>query len=563
MPPSLERQCNAPAASVHRDTLVDALQDLVLLVQRDGILLAHLGGCGVEWLRPSQSCYGKSLDVIWPNALADLTKQLIRRAIATRGTLEAELQDGERRCELQVTAQAPNRAICSIRASSVVTADDSSWVSEPAARPTLERRGFLRRLKHSISLAAVSEGPLSLAVIQVDGVVDISQALDSKVSEQVMSAATQRLTAVGSTATEPEPAWYMGQFAEHLLVLVLETADRDLVETFITRVCDSLRESITVGDAEFHLTTHAGVAIFGRDATSAKLLLEHARAAAAEARRSGHSRVNFFSETLKLRTLARLDVTRELRDAIANRDIRLRYVGRHDLTTGRLVALVSYLQWIDPMRGEVRPADFLRIAEATGLSTALSRSVLSCLEEDFVRFEAQIDGDVRLSFGALRHHVLSDSFLPDIKELLAKGVLKPQRLELRIAERSYLTRDVNVWRSLAHLGIRLVVDEFGRQVSSLDLLARVPLWGVQLDRSWVTAIDVDPVARRVCGAIVNVASALGLTPIATGIDSVARRDLLARLGCSQGLGDLYKNPVASSHPTQLPPSGGNTDWRAT
>jgi predicted signal transduction protein with EAL and GGDEF domain len=519
----------------NRDVLADALPDLVLLVRRDGILVTHFGGRGVDWLRPEQSSDGKRVDSVWPPEVADLIQKLARRAISVRGTLDAELGDGERRCELQVTAQSPDRAICVIRALTNVVPEDSSSPSASIAKPHFDRRGFLRRFKNSISIAALNERPLAVAIIHVDGVVDISRVLDTKVSDQVIASAIHRLAIIPAI----DPAWYIGPLSENELAVVLETASREIIEAFVTGICASLREPIELGDAEFHLIPYAGAAILGRDGNSPTLLLEHARASAIEARRSDYSHICFFSDTLKLRSLARLDVTRELRDAIENRDIKLRYMGRHDLATGRLVALVGYLQWVDPMRGEIRPADFLGIAEATGLSTALSRSILACLLEDFAAFRPQIEPDVRISFGALRHHVLSDSFLSDITSLIGNGALTPDRLELRIAERSYVSHDVDTWCSLANFGIQLVVDEFGRQMSSLDRLARVPLWGLQLDRSWVTAVDRDPVARRVCSAIINVATGLGLTPIATGVDNAALHQVLADLGCRQGLGDFY------------------------
>jgi predicted signal transduction protein with EAL and GGDEF domain len=533
-----------------RHDLADALPDLALLVRRDGVILSHLGGRSVEWLRPRENSAGQSLEALCSPALAEAIKQLIRRAISLRETLTTELQDGERGCEVRVVAQSPNRALCIIRAASAPRPRDGI----PEASSHLDRRGFLRRFRHSISTASLTERPLTVAVLHVDGLTEIARALDNSVSDQVMTLATRRIAAPGGDSAAPEPAWYMGQLAENVLVLVFESDSRELLEPCVARVCASLRVPVRLGDAEFHLTPYAGAAILGRDATSPKLLLEHARAAALEGRRAGKTNVCFFSDTLKLRSLARLDSTHELRDAIASREIKLRYVGRHDLASGRLVALVGYLQWTDPIRGDIRPADFLRLAEATGLSAALSRSVLECLQNDFASLGASFAPDVRFSFGALRHHILSDSFVADINGALARGGLPPERLELRIAERSYLARDISTWRTLADLGIQLVVDELGRQLSSLDLLARAPLRGLQLDRSWVTAVDSDPAARRVCGAVINVALGLGLTPIATGVDTPQRRELLAELGCCQGLGDLYELPVLSGSSRTEPPS---------
>jgi EAL domain-containing protein (putative c-di-GMP-specific phosphodiesterase class I) len=216
---------------------------------------------------------------------------------------------------------------------------------------------------------------------------------------------------------------------------------------------------------------------------------------------------------------------------------------------------VGYLQWNHPLRGEVRPAEFVGIAETTGQSSALSRSLLISLQEDFRVFRDRVASGVRISFGALRHHVLKESFAGHIHELIAAGEIAPDRLELRIAERAYIARDANVWKELTSLGVRLVVDEFGRIVSSLDLLARAPIWGLQLDRPWVTHLESDPAAMKVCQAAINVAGALNLRAIATGVDNEARRRALLTLGCHEGLGDLYTEPgsnLASGDPAAAP-----------
>ena len=150
------------------------------------------------------------------------------------------------------------------------------------------------------------------------------------------------------------------------------------------------------------------------------------------------------------------------------------------------------------------------------------------------------DEDVRISFGPLRHHVLHKEFIDDIVEFLATGVVPAQRLELRIAEKTFIARPATDFDALARLGVRLVIDEVGRGMASLDWLARARIWGLQLDRAWVTAFRSDPAALKVCSAGIAVANALQLTPIATGVDDQSLRDALLALGCRQGTGDLYQ-----------------------
>jgi predicted signal transduction protein with EAL and GGDEF domain len=384
--------------------------------------------------------------------------------------------------------------------------------------------------------------------MHVDGIADIGQVIAAEIAERVMSLAILRLPSL-DTARDDAPArpwWYLGQLSESLLAVVLESADREAIEVCTTALCASLREPVEIGDTQFHLTPFAGVAILGLDSSSPRTLLDQARAAATEARRAGSLRPRFFSDTLRLRSLARLDIARELRDAIANGNIGLRYTDRHDLESGRLMTWAGYLRWLHPLRGEIRPVEFLKVAEATGLATRMSRAALMSLGADFAANASSWDGDVRISFGPLKHHVLHKEFVDDIVAFLATGMIPPQRLELRIAEKAFIARPATDFDALAALGVRLVIDEVGRGMASLDWLARARIWGLQLDRAWVTAFRTDPAALKVCSAGIAVANALGLTPIATGVDDQPQRDALLALGCRQGTGDLYQSAFPQS-----------------
>ena len=520
------------------EPLMEALPDLIALVHRMGTVISCAGGCGVGRLKPAAPD-GRHLESLWPAPVAELLKQLVRKAIAKRAPTEARFQDEGRSFEVRVSAQGPDRAICVIRPTLVAAQEDTLDLTDERPRPQLDRRGFLKRFKESVSVAALREKRMAIAVIHVDGIADIGQVIAAEIAERVMSVAILRLPTLDKVRDSGAPWWYLGQLGENLLAVVLESADREAIEGCITTLCASLREPVGIGNTEFHLSPYAGVAILGQDSSSPRTLLDHARAAATDARRSGSKHPRFFTDTLQVRSLARLDIARELRDAIAGRDIGLRYVGRHDLHSGRLVTWVGYLRWLNPLRGEVRPVEFLTVAEATGLATLLSRAALASVREDFAAHASEWDSDVRLSFGPLRHHVLHKEFIDDILAFLDTGAVPPERLELRIAEKAFIARSPADFDPLARRGVRLVIDEVGRGMASLDWLARAHIWGLQLDRAWVTAFRADPAALKVCSAGLAVANALGLTPIATGMDDQALCDALLALGCRQGTGDLF------------------------
>ena len=523
--------------------MLEALPDLTLAIRIDGGIDNYIGGAALPSLRPKRRSVEAGFESSWSPQMNTLIKRIVRRAITDRVPVDAEVVENSIRYDIRAIAKRPDLAICVIRLSSAQIGAAQADLARP---PHLDRRGFLGRLSDSLSVASLRELPIAISIIRIEGLQDLIQVSDSTCSDEILNRIMARLHARPDNTPPTDPCWYGGQLNDNLFACLIESADREQIEAFITRLCDDLRAPIDLPNVSIRLKPYAGVAILGKDGASSKSLIDNARTGALEAFRADSRCVYFFSDTLKLRSLARLDVHQELREAIENRDIRLRYVGRHDLLSGELVAVVGYLSWRHPLRGEVRPTEFLNIAEATGLSDLLAASMLQCLREDFHSFDSQFAAPIRLSFGPLRHHIVSSRFFTDINLLLTSGRIAPDRLEIRIAERTFITSDNLGWRSLAKLGIQLTVDEVGRKMSSFDQLTRAPLSGLQLDRSWASALRFDETALKICRAAIGVASALDLTPIATGVDNAEQRDVLQLIGCAQGIGDLYASGALKS-----------------
>jgi EAL domain-containing protein (putative c-di-GMP-specific phosphodiesterase class I) len=375
-------------------------------------------------------------------------------------------------------------------------------------------------------------------------VADIKQIVSGEVAAQIMSKAQLRLEASPEDPAHAQPWCYLGQLGADLSLLILATADRDEIHALIAQIHARLRQPIDAGPTGFQLTPYAGVAILGQDASAPNVLLELARAAATQARRTGSSRACFSSDSPGQLATDRVGIARELRKAIANREIGLRYESRHELATGRLVARVAHLRWRHPAYGELHPLELVRLAEITGLAPDLSRAALKRLRQDFAAFAPQWGPGVRISFGAPKQHILHPDFIGDIEQFLAEGIVPPERLELRISVKASVARQPADFEPLTRCGVQLVVDDLGRGMDlPLSWLARAPIRGLQLNRGWVSTIAHDADTLKMCRAGVGIALALGLTPIANGVDDPVRRDALLALGCTQGIGALYRDEL--------------------
>jgi EAL domain-containing protein (putative c-di-GMP-specific phosphodiesterase class I)/GGDEF domain-containing protein len=524
---------------VSRNNLLEALPDLIVLLQSDGTVFKSYGGRGVSELKPAGDFAGKAIDALWPAPVASLARQLAAQAMAGRKTTESDFEHAGHRYDMRISVHGSDMVTCVIRAVLDGKSLDSSEPQE-SSRTRLDRRGLMRCFRELISVASLRKTPATVAVIQVDGVIDIEQLISVDISERIMRGAILRLRPLCCESARGSPWWYLGQLGDNLLLLVLATSEREVVESCVSQVCENLRQPIGVGDAVFQLTPYAGVAILGRDASSAKTLLRHASASATEARRVRSSKPRFYSDASELTASAPLDIAHDLREAIGNGDVRLRYIGRHDLSSGRLVAWVGYLQWRHRVYGEIQPIEMLRLAEVMGLSAQLSAAALKCLREDFPQLAGHGDGRARVSFGPPRQHLLHEGFVRDIERFLGEGGVPADRLELRISVKAALARSPADFDSLAQRGVQLVVDEIGRGMDfPLDWLGRAPMRGLLLNRSWVTAALTVVAALKMCRASSALAKALGWTPIAVGVDGAVQRDALLDLGCEQGSGELF------------------------
>src|SRR3984885_5146096 len=221
------------------ESLSAVLPDLVVMIRRDGVILDLAGGRGVGALALARERVGQAVEAVWPDAVALSVMRATRHAIAQRKTVDTTFKSGDASYELRAVAQGPDRALCVIRTAAQRNSLDEPGTSDELARPQFDRRGFLRRFHDTLSKAAIQETPAALALLHLDGVADIARVVDSKIADQVLSAAIQRLPQEVAADERPEPCCYIGQLSPELLAMVVESSDRDSIEGCVARVCSS------------------------------------------------------------------------------------------------------------------------------------------------------------------------------------------------------------------------------------------------------------------------------------------------------------------------------------
>ena len=332
---------------------------------------------------------------------------------------------------------------------------------------------------------------------------------------------------------------------------VIQTAvgGRADVEEFVTRIYEAIRQPYQC--LGHHLSTDAsiGIALAPDDGTELDQLIKHADLAMYAAKAEGRRTYRFFEPAMDARAKARLTMEQDLRQALADGGFEIYYQPLLDLASGQVTGCEALLRWRHPERGMVSPAEFIPVAEDTGLINELGDWVMqtACAEA------AGWPSRVRLAVNVSPIQLKSPTLALRITGALAASGLPPDRLEIEITEAVLIHDDetaLAILHQLRAIGVRIALDDFGTGFSSLSYLKRFPFDKIKIDRCFISDIEVDGSAAIV-QAVVNIAAARNMTTTAEGVETEQQREMLRQLGCTQMQGYLFSAPKPAAEARRL------------
>lgn len=322
---------------------------------------------------------------------------------------------------------------------------------------------------------------------------------------------------------------------------LMNGADAEAAEAAARRVLDAMAQPWQLDGAAFTMTCSVGVAVYPGHGRSADELLRHADGAMRQAKTAGSNgwRMHQGASTADLRSLLRLD--HAMRQALASGRFRLHYQPQVALAGGRIVGAEALIRWRDPELGEIPPGRFIPVAEDTGFVVAIGDWVLAQAVRQAARWQAAgQDWPIAVNVSALQFQ--QPRFVDRVAEVLRSHELAPHRLELELTER-ILVHDsddaLQRLQALAALGVRLSIDDFGLGYSSLSYLKQFPVHKLKIDRSFIQGLPDDACDAGIVKAIVQMASALGMSVVAEGVETEPQRQFLEAAGCDQFQGFLF------------------------
>lgn len=298
-----------------------------------------------------------------------------------------------------------------------------------------------------------------------------------------------------------------------------------------------------------------GIAVGPLDGTSAQSLrLAAQRALAAAHARRTDDRLAFFDPAQDSHWLARRQLEADLERALAERALTLAYQPLLDLDSGAIVGFEALLRWTHPLRGAVSPAEFVPVAESSGLIVALGDWVLGEALAQLAAFDRVCTRPLRMAVNVAAAQLARAGFADAVKAHLAQHAIAPGRLELEITERT-LTGDDAVTRdalqALRRLGVRLAMDDFGTGYSNLHGLTQLPVDTLKIDRSLTQAVTTNPAAASVSRMVCELARVLDLKVVVEGIETESQLGHFRRLGPLLGQGWLFSRALDPAQATAL------------
>lgn len=338
---------------------------------------------------------------------------------------------------------------------------------------------------------------------------------------------------------------------DEFTVVLSDVPDTSHIEGVAKRLLDTLSEPIPLQSHNPVVTPSIGIAVFPQDGENPETLVRNADTAMYVAKAEGRACYRFYDEEMNAQAVEHLKMEEELRDAMRNHELELRYQPQIDNRTGAVVSMEALVRWKHPVRGMVSPAEFIPVAERTGQIIELGEWVMAEVARNCLYWETiGLDSfRVCVNISPLQ---FNQSDLPKwVADFLGRSGLSPERLELELTESAIMNdAETNIakLRELKGIGVDLAVDDFGTGYSSLSYLKRFPIDTLKIDQSFVADLD-SPDGAAIVDAIVALAKTLNLQVVAEGIENQHQLSYLAQKDCDLFQGFYFSRPI---YPEDVP-----------
>jgi len=478
-----------------------------------------------------------SKGIIW--IIMDISERKATEAdlIAAHQQLEQRVEERTRELELVVTnlhREIEERKVAEERIRHLAQHDSLTG---------LPNRGlFEARLDEQIMLASATSPPRGLAVlfVDLDRFKHINDSLGHHEGDMLLRSLSERLRlAIGNQIMLARIG------GDEFVIMLTDITPRIRIEQVIKRIQAALVPVFRVGLHEFRVSSSIGISIYPDDGHTPQVLIQRADTAMYRAKANGRNQYHFYNHRLDREQSERVELENALFHALRHNEFELHYQPQVEIPSGKIIGVEALIRWNRPGHGMVSPANFIPMAEETGLITELGGWVL---EQACSQLQQWHDDGIslRVSVNLSAPQLDDPGFCNQVSRCLNRHQLDPSQLELELTESiimKHVDQTIHLLEQLSNMGVHLSVDDFGTGYSSLSYLKRFPLNKLKIDQSFVRDICIDPDDAIICRTIISMADNLKLTVIAEGVEDAEQLAMLAKFGCHQYQGYFFSRPV--------------------
>jgi diguanylate cyclase (GGDEF)-like protein/PAS domain S-box-containing protein len=423
------------------------------------------------------------------------------------------------------------------------------------------RQVFKEQLGHAVARADRTGQALVMLSLDLDRFKRINDTLGHEVGDLLLKEVASRLNKslrqtdyVARHDSNAAGHHVARQGGDEFTVLLSELSEAQEATKVARRMLDALSQPFNLGGSEIVMSASIGIAVYRLDGNDADSLLKNADAAMYYAKEQGKNNYQYYNDKMNTSALQKMTLESNLHRALERDEFSLYYQPKVDVRSGSIIGAEALIRWRHPELGLVSPAEFIPMAEESGLIIAIGEWVLNnaCAQLRAWHKQGLTPMPVAINLSARQFH--QQNIAAMITRVLREHGVDPSLLELEITE-STAMRDAEetcaTLLGLKALGVRIAIDDFGTGYSSLSYLKRFPIDSLKIDRSFVTDLPGNHDDATIAQAIIIMAHALRLKVIAEGVENEAQLEFLTANGCDEIQGYYFSRPLPAELCTQL------------
>ena len=396
------------------------------------------------------------------------------------------------------------------------------------------------RVAYLLNMAERNNEPLTVMFLDLDNFKNINDSLGHTIGDHVLMEVAKRIK---NTVREIDT---VARFGGDEFIMLFQNTDANEAMHIATKLITAISKASTIENNELTITPSIGISIYPNDGEDFETLLRNADTAMYKVKNSGRNNFHFFTEEMQLHLARNLQLENALRHAVKCNELELHYQPQISISDGQIIGAEALLRWHHPELGMISPAEFIPIAESSGLIIEIGEWVLRTAIGQTKEWMDSGFAPMIIAVNISAIQFRQKNLLTLVTDILEKAQLPTEYLELELTEAVTMYNPesvIDIMNKFHEQGIRMSIDDFGTGYSSLSYLKKFKVYKLKIDQSFIRDIVNDSNDRAIVSAIIDMAHSLGLQTIAEGVETAEQLAFLRLRGCHEVQGYYFSKPL--------------------